>query len=323
MRIALTLGVLIAVASPAHAGRDIGVVVAGESWMQPQLVSQIEAWLSQHGHSLVALPPDALDALKQCFLDKASGDLSCARSVVEQRARATSVIYARLDARSSAAGAPDLTVTAYWFDRGHDATYERKTCPRCTDQSLRSTADEILKKLVGGGDLGHIKLKSAPPGATITIDGQAIGITPLDWDLPAGKHSIQMDKTGLKPATRNITIAGNKSDLLVMTLTADGSDDHDDGSSSTLSPKIPWGMAIGGGIVAVAGAGLIVFSPGAKDDQRYYTSTRTPGIALAIGGGAISAFGVGWLLLRSPRAASAPVATFTGDSAYIGWLGKF
>jgi len=322
MRIALTLGVLIGLASPAHAGRDIGVVVAGESWMQPQLISQIEAWLSQHGHSLVALPPDALDALKQCFLDKASSDLTCARSVVELRARAASVIYARLDAKSGAAGAPDLTLTAYWFDKGHDAIAERKTCPHCTDQSLRSTADEILKKLVGGGDLGHIKLKSAPPGATITIDGQAIGITPLDWDLPAGRHTIQMDKAGLKPSTRDITIAGNKSDLLVMTLTADGGEDHDEGGS-TLSPKIPWAMAIGGGVVAVAGAGLIVFSPGADPEQRYYNSTRTPGIALAIGGGVIGAFGAGWLLLRSPKAASAPVAAFTSDSAYIGWLGKF
>ena len=315
----LALGVVSALGAPAHAGRDVGVVVAGESWMQPQLVSQIEAWLGQHGHAVVPLPADARDALKQCFVG--SSDLGCARGVVEQRAGAPGVIYARLDARGDTAGTPDVTLTAYWLDRGHDPVAERKTCPRCTDQNLRATADAVLKKLVGGDDPGHVKLKSAPPGARISIDGQAIGITPLDWDLPAGKHTIQMDKPGLRPASRDVTVVSNQSELIVVTLTTDGGGDDADGAG--LPRWVPLAATITGGAAVVGGIAMIAFSPGPDDRQRYYTSTRAPGIGVAIGGAVMGGLGAYWLFFRSPHADSAPVASVTGDGAYLGWLGSF
>jgi len=51
----LTLGVAIslALAAPVRAGSDVGVVVTGATWMQPQVVAQLEAWLTRHGHILV------------------------------------------------------------------------------------------------------------------------------------------------------------------------------------------------------------------------------------------------------------------------------
>jgi hypothetical protein len=319
--VTVAVAVLLALAAPARAGRNIGVVVTGESWMQAQLAAQIEAWLGQHGHTLIPSPmtPEAVNALNDCFV---MGDHACARGVVEKAARATSVLYARVDARNNGSDAPDLTLTAYWFDRGHDAIGEKTTCQRCTDESLRNTADEILRKLIGGGDLGHVNLKSAPPGARITIDGNAIGVTPLDWDLPPGKHTIQMDLAGRKRTVRNHVVVSNKSDLIVMTLPA--GDERDERPSRI----IPFTLLIGGGAAVVAGAGLIAFSPGPDPKQRFYTRTWPAGIAVAAGGVAIGALGAYLLWFRSPQAAStsvasAPVASFSGDSGYIGWLGTF
>src|SRR4051812_16614476 len=188
MRTVITLALLIALGSPARAGGDVGVIVTGESSMQPQIVAQIESWLSQHGHTLVPspLPPEAVTALIDCFVIE---DQGCARSIIEKRAKSTTMVYAKLDTKNASNGTRDVTLTAYWFDKGHDAITERKTCQHCTDQAMRTTADEIMKKLVGGGAVGHVKLKSVPPGARITIDGQPIGVTPLDWDLPPGKHT--------------------------------------------------------------------------------------------------------------------------------------
>jgi hypothetical protein len=321
MRIAFTLGALLALGSTAHAGGDVGVVIAGESWMQPQLTAQIEGWLGQHGHSLVQLPPDALDSLKQCF---ATRDLGCARGIIEKLPKPTSVLYAGVDAKNATGNTPDVTLTAYWFDKGREAIAERQTCQHCTDQSLRTTADDVLKKLIGGADPGHVKLKSAPPGATIKIDGQAIGVAPLDWDLTPGKHTIEMTTQGRKPASKDIIVTSNKSDLIVMTLTSDSPDNHDDTTgSSGLSPWIPRGIAIGGGAALAVGIGLYVLSPGPDSMQRYYTSYKPPGIGIAIGGAAVGLIGVSWLLFWPPKAASAPIATFTSDSAYIGWLGRF
>ena len=191
----LALFVALATSGTAHAGGDIGVVVTGEGTMQPQLAAQIEGWLAAHGHTLVAspLPPDAITALVDCFVLE---DQRCARGVVEKRAKTSTVVYARVDAKTTSGGR-DVTLTAYWFDKGHAAVAERRTCEHCTDQSLRTTADDIMKKLAGSGvgELGHVGIRSTPPGARISIDGQAIGVTPLDWDLAAGKHTILLDKT--------------------------------------------------------------------------------------------------------------------------------
>jgi hypothetical protein len=311
--------VVLALAAPARAGDDVGVVVTGDSWMQPQLISQIESWLSQHGHTPVKSPlaSEAINAINDCFV---MGDQACARGVVEKVVSATSVVYARVDAHSNGSDAPDLTLTAYWFVRGHAAVGERTTCQRCTDVSLRTTAEDVLKKLVGGGDLGHVHLKSAPPGATIMIDGTAIGITPLDWDLPPGKHAIQMAKPGHKAGSRDVVVVSNKSELVVLTLAE--TDDGSGGGSGGGSRALPLGLMIGGGVALAAGAGLIVFSPKADADHHFYTSTWQAGIGVAAGGAALAAVGA-WLWFRSSEPTSAPVAAISRDGAYIGWHARF
>src|SRR5215510_12680607 len=115
---AVFLAVALAFAAPARAA-EVGVVVTGESWMQPQLTAQIESWLSQHGHTLVRtpLPPDAINALNDCFV---LGDQACARDVIDKLARSPAVVYARLDSRANGSATPDLALTVYWFTKGHD-----------------------------------------------------------------------------------------------------------------------------------------------------------------------------------------------------------
>jgi hypothetical protein len=320
MRNASFTAVFIAVAAfaaPARAA-EVGVVVTGESYMQPQLVAQIESWLSQHGHTLVRapLPPGAINSINDCFV---MGDAACARDVVDKLAKSSSVLYARVDSRSNGTETPDLTLTAYLFAKGRDAVTERKSCPRCTDQTLRAATDDILKKLVGGADLGHVILKSQPPGARISIDGNPpIGVTPLDWDLPPGRHTIQMDKPGRKPGTREVVVVSNRSDLVVMTLGADEDDDHAEHSSRL----VPLSLMVGGGVVTLTGAALIAFSPGPDLKQRYYYRTWPAGIAVAAAGAVAAGVGA-WLWFRSPEMTSAPVAAVTRDAAYIGWLGRF
>lgn len=340
MRIAIILTLLAALGSPAHADGDLGIIVTGGGAMQPQLQAQLEGWLSQHGHTLVPspLPPEAITALTDCFVRQ---DRGCARNIVEQRATSTSMVFARIDIRNNKSnGTRDVTLTAYWFHKGHDAVTQSKTCDRCTDQSLRTTADEIMKKLVSGGEggdeAGHVKFRSVPPGARITIDGQPIGVAPLDWDLPSGKHTILMDKPGLKPESRELLIVSDRTDLFAMKLVplamnvyADhdhGNHDHGDHDHGDhpLSRTIPVGMLAAGGALLATGIVMIAID---QDPSRqlgqYYRDTAPAGYRLAIGGAAVSSIGAGWLLLRSSKTHSAPVAAVTRDTAFIGWLGRF
>lgn len=321
MRIAITLALLAALGSPAHADGDVGVIVTGEGSMQPQLTAQIESWLRQHGHKLVPspLPPDAITALIDCFVMQ---DAGCARGVVEQRAVSTSMVFARLDTKDNASnGTRDVTLTAYWFDKGHEAISQSKTCQRCTDQSLRTTADEIMKKLVGGGDVGHLKIKSIPAGAKIIIDGQAIGVTPLDWDLPSGKHTIQMAKDGLKPDSRDVLVVSNKTDLLAMKLAPADEETHGEEQPSRL---LPITMLAVGGAALIAGGVLWAIDEGPSNTYNLtYRESKPAGVGLVIGGAVVGGVGAAWLLFHSPKTTSSPVAAVTSDSAYIGWFGRF
>src|SRR5258706_16006015 len=113
MRTAITLALLLALGSSARADGDVGVIVTGDGWLQPQIAAQIEGWLSQHGHTLVPspLPPDWINALIDCFAleDQNQG---CARTIFEERAKSTNLVYARLDTKSNASnGTRDVTLT--------------------------------------------------------------------------------------------------------------------------------------------------------------------------------------------------------------------
>jgi hypothetical protein len=319
MRIALSLTVLIALASPAFAD-EVGVVVDGDGSIQPQLTAQLADWLTRHGHSVVAspLPAEAVplftDAMK-------TDNLSSGRDIVEKQATAASLVYARVDVKAKAtSGARDLTVNVYWLVKGHDATSQKQDCARCTDQLLRETTENVMRKLLGGGALGHVKLKSSPPGARIVIDGQPIGITPLDWDLPTGKHTIQMDKVGYRATSRDVVIASDNLEVVVETLEPI----DDTGGGSRPSRVVPVLVLSAGVALLATGGVMIAIDEDPTGKTEFYRDTGPTGIGIAIGGAVVTGVGA-YLLYRTGRSTptSTPVAAVTSDMAYVGWLGQF
>jgi hypothetical protein len=320
-RLAASLAVVAALGGTAHAGADVGVIVTGDGAIQPQLAAQLESWLGQHGHTLVPspLPPDAVTALVDCF---ATEDQGCARAVIEKRAKPSTIVYTRIDAKSNAtSGARDIVLTAYLFEKGHDTLAERKACERCTDQALRTTADDLLNKLVGAGaPPGQVKLTSRPPSAKITIDGKPTGFTPLDWDLPVGRHTIAVSKPGYTTSTREVVVESNKTQPVAFELTRPTATRPDDGDR----PAWPMVAVITGGALVVGGAvvALIPSKSGQQDPARVL-DTRKTGLAIAVSGAAIGAVGAYFRWFRSDDARSAPVAAITSDSALVGWAGRF
>lgn len=314
-RLALSLALVIALGSTARAGDTVGVIPDGDGALQPQLQAQIADWLTRHGHTVVAapFPPDVVAQ----FTDQMkTGNPGNARDVVERSATTQSVVYARAEAKK-ASGARDVSVTVSWFVKGHDVATQQQDCARCTDQLLRATIDDLLKKLIGGGAVGHVKLKSSPPGARIVIDGQAIGVTPLDWDLPTGKHAITMDKAGLAPASGEVMVTAEKTELFILTL-----ESPEAAGSHGGSKVLPVSVLVVGGLALAAGGVLIAIDSPKDDNKPTYRDSKNIGIGVAIGGAAIAGLG-GYLLYRASHKRSAPVASITGSSAYLGWSGSF
>ncbi|HUS33040.1 MAG TPA: hypothetical protein VMZ53_31275 [Kofleriaceae bacterium] len=150
----------LAIATPAHA-EQVGVVVTGEATLQPQVASEVEVWLHARGRTIApaALDPSAVNTLIDCFVLE---DIGCARGLIDARSKATSVIYARIDATQGDDGTRQVEVVGTWFQKNHESMSERRLCDKCTDEKLHTTIDELMLALVHQPPL---PAESAPPPA--------------------------------------------------------------------------------------------------------------------------------------------------------------
>src|SRR5262245_55351517 len=98
MRVLVLLAVLCSI---ARADTPVGVVVVGEPTKQKAVRSQLEAWLGQHGYTLVAAPLDGegQKTLLNCFLIE---DMTCARGTFEKRSKVDSLVFARVELTGNA-----------------------------------------------------------------------------------------------------------------------------------------------------------------------------------------------------------------------------
>ena len=67
---------------------------------------------------------------------------------------------------------------------------------------------------------GQLQVRSDPPGATVTVDGERRGVTPITVaDLPAGVHSVVIEN-GLASVTESVTVQPGATASLVVPLSA-------------------------------------------------------------------------------------------------------
>jgi hypothetical protein len=312
----LVLLLVLAFANTASA--DIGVVVAGEATMQPQLVRQIESWLKKKGHTLVAvpMPSDAIATLIDCFVIE---DEACARGVIEKRGRAKSIIFARVDVQAGGDIERTVTVAAYWFEKGVKVGSARRFCERCNDATLRSTADDLMTQLEKAVPLatGKLKLTTSPTGAAVAIDGKALGEGPLDREIPEGTHELTITRERHRTETRTITIKAGETTSVDVTLST--STDGGGGSKNWMPLAT---IGIGAALIVTGGVMLAMDQDKGPDEPEFIRDTAPAGVVLGIGGILAVGGGVLWYRMTGKRE-SAPLATVRGDAAYLGWQGRF
>jgi len=314
MRSLLVLMLSIAgLSSPAHAGGSVGVVVTGDATIQPQLAAQLEDWLRQRGHLLVPspLPSEAINALIDCFVIE---DLTCARKVVEQQSKSPQMIFAKVDLADSASGMRDVTLTAYWFEKGADPTAVRRSCANCTDAAMRTMTDELMSSLGGKGaaEVGQVSLSSTPAGASVTIDGKSVGVTPLTYTLPPGPHAISISLAAHGDAARTVTIQRGETATIAVDLARATS------RRRTLPLVV---LGVGGAVLL---GGIIAYASSEEDtgEKPEYRDTKALGIGLGVVG--LAAVGIGsYLLLRSDGTPEGPTVAVVPGGAYVGWRARF
>lgn len=313
----LALAILALAEVPARADDNVGVVVTGEATMQPQLVAQIETWLRMHGHELVStpLPPEAVSALIDCFVIE---DAECARKVVEKRAKSDSIVFAQVSIPTGASSSDrSVTLTIHWLDKGKDPRSKNRDCERCTDVTMRSTADALMADLTGDdGPRGRVRLRSRPAGAKVSIDGQPVGETPMAHRLAPGTHELKFERQGRPPQTRSVTIEAGQ------TVTAEVSFEP-----TSMRQKLAY-AALAGGAALVVGGGILYSldedqdPPDGPQMNPTYFDTAPHAIAF-IATGAV-AIGVGaYLIVTEPSRKSTPTVGLVPGGGVVGWAGRF
>lgn len=308
MRVLVAACVLLALAAPARASGDVGVVVTGDRELSPAVENHLETWLRDHGHVLVSAPlsAKAIDSVTNCLL---VGDDACAARVVDSRGRANSVVFARVSRTGKS-----ITLDAYWFVQGRLPVGEHRVCDDCTSDAWHGIADLMMSALAGASavEMGRLAIDSKPGGLEVMLDHVRIGVTPLERDLPTGRHEITLVHGGRRVGEREVTITRGATAHVSITA-------HDlEGPS-----RLPGGLLLAGGLVA-AGGSVACFYLGSLTgpDQKYLYDYGTPlGFGLAtVGAGATL---VGALLLVQSGHHSAPVVSLGPNGGYVGWITGF
>jgi hypothetical protein len=104
-------------------------------------------------------------------------------------------------------------------DEKQDAVAETSTAP--SQQQEPAPADSQAEPHVEASvpmQPANVTVKSTPQGADINVDGKFMGSTPSTIQLSPGEHLVSVEKQGLRPWQRTMTVTAGGSVTLDATL---------------------------------------------------------------------------------------------------------
>jgi hypothetical protein len=339
-RVKVALAVLFATARLAAAGPSVGVVVTGDPALQSKVRAQVTAWIQQHGFVVAAKPlsTDALKTLTNCFVIE---DMTCARGVVEHQSTADFLVFVRADLVGGKRS-KEANLVAYWFFKDRDAVVDKRNCKPCANAVLAKTATDLIAAIYDETALAKARLKIAdPPGLVVMLDGVNVGVTPLEQDVPPGKHDIALVRDDATLGSVSIeTKAGDvidvkvpiKSPAAVATTLSTTTDPAPaippvTGPSERAPPsRVVPGLLIVAGLGAVATGAVFVYygHKNGPDDPLIYPSATKEGAIIAGVGGAVLITGlVLWWHGTAASSQNGPTAALTPGGTIVGWAGQF
>jgi PEGA domain len=118
---------------------------------------------------------------------------------------------------------------------------------------------------------GKLKIRTSPGGAEVLLDGEAIGRTPLDRQVAAGKHVVALQVEGHAPLMKRIEVKPGEDTRLALNLTPLAS-----GPGAAREPNFftrrLWTWVAAGTALAALGAGIGVGVSANADYEEYELS---------------------------------------------------
>lgn len=207
-------------------------------------------------------------------------------------------------------------LTAWVFRRNGDQLASgQRHCERCRGVAVETALQELVGELVVQARSrtrpASLALTSSPPGATVTVDGAAVGVTDLSVPVSPGRHQVRFELAGRTPEVRDVVVGdGETMTVDVRLAPAVEAGPAPPGTDARRASRAPWLLVGAGAALAVAGGVLFALdedlpAPPAPRTRDYFDSARL-GVGLGLAG--LAAVG-GGLLWRARSGDAAPAAT--------------
>jgi len=101
------------------------------------------------------------------------------------------------------------------FEEGEDAFLETDTIVTAYVDGTMHLDRAMFKAAPGSvsSSTAQLWITSHPAGAEISVDGNVVGNTPSQINLPQGSHTIRISKAGCRTWERTVTLSSGKSDI--------------------------------------------------------------------------------------------------------------
>ncbi len=239
-----------------------------------------------------------LAAALECLNDAKAEDCSDSVNMVP----AEWLLLLRIRRESDSPDADQTVVAKYYSAKTGDLLQvEQRICQRCSSaerlaEIIRTLVDEMsTAQLAAKAPDTFLDIQSNPPGATLSIDGTAVGPTGQSYRVKPGDHELVIRQQGYRTATQNVSVAANEHKALTVSL-------------DKLPPPDVWQRRIGWGAIGVGVAALslggyyIAVDDGDRQPGEPFEATRndsatTGKVLMGVGIGV--ALGVAFALLTS------------------------
>ncbi|HFE45551.1 MAG TPA: PEGA domain-containing protein, partial [Nannocystis exedens] len=117
---------------------------------------------------------------------------------------------------------------------------------------LLSSQGALLRAKIDAMGAGPAVLiiDSKPTGATVMIDGEVVGVTPIERSVIAGEHVLRVSSDGFVAEEREITFVPGVTETINLDLSR---------AVGSKKMRILGAAAVGGGALSLGGAALILF----------------------------------------------------------------
>lgn len=208
------------------------------------------------------------------------------------------------------------TTLALYGTNGTELARVADTCGLCglaeAEDRMADLGARIGRKVESASRSGTYRIETDPPGATVSIDDELAGQTPVELLLEDGRHEVTLELDGYVGITRKLDVVAGESKQLDLGLrpvpTALG------GERARTLRAVGWSALGVGGALAIGGSVLLGLDhrPVLRDcsggnidadgDCRYRYSTLGGGVGLAVTGGLLIGTGVALVVTSWRRA---------------------